>query len=462
MKQSIFTFLLLLLVSIPGFCQTRPFPQNVTYKYGYRPDNYTYQNARAAYTKWKSLFLVKCNGYYRVDAGNNQTLSESMGYGMLLTAYYGDKTYFDGLLKFYNSKRTTTADGLMAWKVTCNDIVDPNSATDGDIDVAFSLIIAYEQWGGDYLKEAKNIIGIIKNNYITTCNNVKTLYPGAGWGGCGLTDISYYTPAYFRIFAQVTNDDVWNQLADDTYILLNNSANPTTGLVPDWQSASGIPGGSLSSGRKDYYSYDASRVPWRISLDYLWNGNTKALDWEKKITTWANSIGASNIKSGYKLDGTVVGQYNNSAFVGGFAVGAMCNSQTMVDNFASRLAYLENVGWDNTYYNLSLRSLYALVLTGNFWKPAISTTGIHKNLDNQVRVYPNPMTDNEVLTISGFKNVESIEIINMIGQVVKRLQIYNHHSPLKVNVSMLQKGYYLIRIQDKVGMPYVMKWVKKN
>jgi endo-1,4-beta-D-glucanase Y len=377
-KQVYVTAILIALVFEIGFGQaSRPFPQNADYSFGFKPGTITYKAAQNSYNKWKNLLLVECNDDYRVTCeGRDETRVEAIGFGMILTAYFGDKEKFDGLYHFYKSKRTQNANNMMAWNVSCDGINDPGSATDGDIDVAFVLTVAYNQWGSNYLKEAENVIQVIKNSVVITCDTLFALAPGYSkesetgpvWGGCDLTDIQYYTPAFFRIFAEVSGDKDWNKLADDTYTILNAAAHPKTGLVPDWQSVSGIPGGK--SDRTPYFRYDACRVPWRIALDYLWNGNPHAKEWCTKVSGWANTIGPANIKDGYNLDGTENSQgYHNSAFVGGFAVAAMCNSQAAADTFGTEMGRLDDTHW----FSLSTRSLYLLSITGNFWQPTVLT-----------------------------------------------------------------------------------------
>jgi len=362
--------------------QNKPFPQNVDYPYGYQTSVISAIDMQIAYERWKKLYLKSCDEMYRVcNDDTTITISEGIGYGMLLTAYFGERERFDRLFDFYKSKRTSKAHNLMAWQVTRTGIKDSGSATDGDIDVAFALIVAHYQWGGDYLTEADSILTILKDNYfVDTCSDgIYVMKPGGHWGGCDVTDLSYYTPAYFRVFAEATGNAFWDDVADDAYIILNNGANVTTGLVPDWQSYDGVPGGTSNWKWLDYYRYDACRVPWRMALDYIWNGDSKAQSWCVKISKFANSLGAANIVDGYELDGMPHenAKYNNSPFVGGFAVGGMSYSQAMVDSFASRLLYLDGVGWDDQYFNLSLRCLYMLVLTGNFWEPG--ATSDHMN-----------------------------------------------------------------------------------
>lgn len=341
------------------------------YPYGFIPTSVSASLAMSEYQRWRNTQVVACGDGLRVIADpSNETRVEGIGFGMLLAAYAEDKATFDGLHAFYKAKRTATAKNMMAWLVTCDDIDDPGSATDGDIDVAFSLVVASKHWGSAYLDSAKVIMDIIKDNVIKTCvvdgEDVLIVgpgYSGVAWGGCSEMDIMYHTPAFFRVFATVTGDQVWNQLANDTYITLNKGAHPTTGLVPDWQTANGTPGPGSRAG---HYGYDACRAPWRITLDYLWNGNAEAEAWAKKIASWANQQGATNIVDGYELDGTPIGANGlNSAFLGGFTVAAMAHSQGMVETFGTELSKLN----DNYWFNLNTRVLYLFTLTGNFYDP---------------------------------------------------------------------------------------------
>ncbi len=147
------------------------------------------------------------------------------------------------------------------------------------------------------------------------------MYPGCGggspWGGCNETDISYFTPAFFRHFATISGDESWKKLADDTQLIRDAAANSKTGLVPDWQSVSGKAG---AGARKGYYSFDAIRAPYKQTMDYLWHGTKAASDWAKKLTNWAYGVGVSNLKDEYNLDGGVRGNNHNMAAVG-------CNGQ---------------------------------------------------------------------------------------------------------------------------------------
>lgn len=362
---------------------TRTFPQNINYANGFKtgPSFLSNDEAYSFYKTWKKKYLVSCkDSMYRVGWNQReQTSSEGIGYGMMLTAYFGEKEYFDGLYTYYEQKRGSR--NFMPWLTTCDGIIDSGSATDGDIDTAFALIVAYNQWErADYLENAKAIINRIKEHLTVYCDTeeghkVITIKPGVygepevAWGGAGLTDLSYYMPAEFRVFAEVTGDAFWNDLADDTYYHVWKAAHEVTGLVPDWQSVNGVPSGEPDSGRKGSYWYDASRVPWRLGVDYLWYGTEDAKKWCKKVVEWIyNNIGIKKITDEYQLNGdSHPDGYHVTAFVGGFAVGAQTFSQDLVNEFSKELKSI----YDYTFFCSTLKVLYALSLTGNFWRPSV-------------------------------------------------------------------------------------------
>ena len=108
MKKT-FTLVSVILFASYIWSQSKPFPQNINYPNGYRTSLISSTAVQNAYTTWKNLFLRSCNGMYRVGTEDvNRTISESIGYGMLLTAYHGEKEYFDGLTVLWLGKLHVT------------------------------------------------------------------------------------------------------------------------------------------------------------------------------------------------------------------------------------------------------------------------------------------------------------------------------------------------------------------
>ena len=382
-----------------AIAQTQSFPANKTYSNGLMPTNKNGQDAVSNYNTWKTNFVEACsNGRYRVKFDDrSQTVSEGIGYGMLLSAYAGDKTLFDGLWNYYKDNRN--GNGVMNWKINgCSGAIGQNGATDAEVDAAMALIVADYQWGTsgsiNYKTDAKALINAIKNFEVEGGSYV--LKPGDQFGGSNLTNASYFAPGYFRAFATYMNDSFWNNVADKSYVVINNNLsanNAVGGLVSDWSTASGSysssAGGYANGGRN--YSYDAARTPWRIAVDYVWYGNASAKAYSKKSSDFVrvNLGGSQNVKDGYSQNGNNVSSYHNSTFVGAFASAAMGgDNQAHLNNSYSDLNGINDAG---SYFNQTLKTLYLFLLTGNFYLPgAAPSTGGGGTVDPPVVVVQKP------------------------------------------------------------------------
>jgi endo-1,4-beta-D-glucanase Y len=362
--------MLLALVSSALAAQTFPFPQNATYPFGIRPAAHNHADALAAYNDWKSRYVVTDqSGYRRVFYDENPaelgwTVSEGIGYGMLLAVNMAERPLFDDLWSY--TKLHLDSNGLMKWRVRADGTNDgQNSASDADEDMAFALLCADKQWGSggaiNYLQEAVTLINDIYENEVDPVTFA--LKPGDGWGSSPPVNPSYLIPAYYRVFRNAAQDDRWLNVIQKSYDILQAAANPSTGLLPDWC----LPDGSPDPSRSYEYSYDATRTPWRIALDYLWFGTADAAIRTNALTAFANGQGIGAIKDGYQLDGTLVGNNHNNAFVGPFAAGAM--AAPAFQSFCDA-AYQDNVSvHGDNYFNTSLKALTLFLLTGNFLNP---------------------------------------------------------------------------------------------
>jgi endoglucanase len=429
--------------------QARPFPQNIKYPYGFIPKTLDSDWLKSEYDRWAKAEISSCDNNSIMIKSDQGSKVEAVGFGMLILVYMGDKTKFDQLYNFYKTNCNSGAGGLMGWIGQCGGNGNC-SASDGDVDVAFSLIIASWQWpDGGYLEKAKQVIANLKK-VVTTCGSLKALQMGISGGnvynGCNQVDISYSNPAAFREFAKVIGNAqdsaLWAQAADDTYTILNAGANASTGLVADRQSTGGSPSGN--------YAYDACRTPWRICLDYLWNGNEKALAWCKKVSDWAYKIGPQKIKDGYTLSGSSSGGNHNMAFTGGFAIAAMANSQAMVDEFGTELKKIKDTYW----FTFCLTPCYLLTLTGNQWrndlkeKQDTGKVAVKKNnpcsLNGQLHW---KLLGNRELSIIGLQPGYSVVLTSLSGKRLHHETIVNLKA--SVDISSMKSGCAILTITDK-------------
>lgn len=377
-----------------------PFPQNRENSRCIYPQLYRNEDVMAAYVQWKADTVtmdgakVGTNQYRRVKRPAepglemNSTVSEGIGYGMLIAVYMGDQALFDDLWKY--EQGWLDKNGLMDWYINAAGTMRLGSgaATDADADMAFALLMADRQWGGmgaqskTYLQLAKDQITKIWNFEVFDYKHVK---PGDTWGDSSTINISYFSPSYYRAFAKVdtVNASNWNMLLQQSYTTLASSlnaanGNQTNGLVPAWCDSSGNPnGGAFREGSPTNYQYDSCRTPFRIGLDWCLFGETKAKDYVAKTSAFFSALGAANIVDGYELNGKAkpefqkdgMAQVQSAAFVGPAGVGAMAMSgaayQTFVNEayavIASRKAVVGGLYYDSCWTVLSM-----LMMTANF------------------------------------------------------------------------------------------------
>jgi endo-1,4-beta-D-glucanase Y len=375
-----------------------PFPQNRQSNNCTYPTAYRNEDVQALYNQWKTDTVTStglpsgCTGCLRVQRPKepgldpNSTVSEGIGYGMLLAVYMNDQVLFDSLWKY--EQKFTDPVGLMNWYIKADGsgtgMNGNGAASDADEDMAFALVMADKQWGGKGTL-SKNYIDIAKDQITAVWNHEifqsTWLMPGDGWRtGNSALNPSYFAPAYYKIFAQIdtAHTDGWNAVLKSSYDVINASLNASNknqsnGLVPAWCDSNGAPNsGAFGVGQTSptNYQYDSCRTPFRIALDWCWNGDTRAHDYLAKTSAFFSGIGAAGIVDGYNLDGTPNGQYadhRSAAFIGTAAVGAMSAAtyQSFVDQSYAAVATGQLLA-GGTYYEDSWSVLSLLMMTGNF------------------------------------------------------------------------------------------------
>ncbi len=332
------------------------------------------------YQQWKEKYLAQDTYvtnetqyyvWYSEDRykGDNQsvpvTVSEAHGYGMLIFASMAKydasaKEYFDGMYRYYKAHPSSIGPHLMSWQQCDNGstLIDGaedgsmtggscDSATDGDMDIAYALLLADAVWGSDgeihYLEAAKDMIHDIMQydvnqeywiltlgDWVSTCDASEKYYHA--------TRSSDFIMQYLPVFAEVSGDENWMRIYETTYeIITSFSEQYGTGLLPDFiiREASGqfVPAEAdfLESEYDGAYSYNSCRTPWRIGMDYVINGNETAKQLCEQMTTFITKQTNRDpweIMAGYQLDGTAIEGYNDLCFTAPFLIAASCTNNT--------------------------------------------------------------------------------------------------------------------------------------
>jgi endoglucanase len=360
----------------------------------------------AFYADWKATYLRECCGEGRalVDVGadgkwvgggtadNTLTVSEAHGYGMLVLVLMADhdpdaRRLFDAMLTYRDDHPAASNKGLMAWNQlnTCEnagaDVGGEHSATDGDLDIAFALLLAAKRWpDGGYKTRAIEVLD-------GTLARVKA--PGADFltiGDWAQTDATYaattrssdFMPSHFRAFAAASGDPVWTAILDQTYAAFD-AAGSDLGLVPDF--ITGMPHTPkpaepmfLEGDGDGALSWNAVRVPWRLALDDLLFSDPRA---HQRLLAFNAFIRAATkgdpaaIRDGYFLNGQPVHPdwAGGMAFTSMFAVAAMSDpdGQVWLDALWSHM--LATPLREDDYYGNTLKLLALITLTGLWDQP---------------------------------------------------------------------------------------------
>jgi endoglucanase len=353
------------------------------------------------YDAWKAANVVKADsvvaGGYAVQFTNRayMTVSEGMGYGMLLAVlFHGHdpqaQQLFDGLLGVVRARPAygiveqghfASGKYLMDWRLNADGSSGGGgwNAMDGDLDIAMALLMADRQWGStgkwNYLEEGKATINAMKDFNMRPDGTTKGL-PGAG-----TSRTSDYMIGHFRAFQKATGDALWNTAIDRAYQLsdrMQTVYSAGVGLMPDFivgtDTTSPYPSpGGMGDGNmdEDKYWWNACRNPWRYSSDYLLSGDTR---WKtitaRMIDFFQKSSGGdpTQIGTGYTLAGAKAAGGNSGAYHGPVCAGACVDSrfQGFLDNMWNWNAKNLTTG----YYDSEIQLLSLVVASGNWWTTA--------------------------------------------------------------------------------------------
>jgi hypothetical protein len=414
----------------------RPFPQHSVYPRGTILPNHISRyvmddTVRSFYRAWKKRYILpgctegEAYVWFEGTKSENICVSEGQGYGMMIVALMAgfDSTAqetFDKLYRFYKSHPATSSPHLMAWiqGKDCRSI-DGGTATDGDMDIAYSLLLADAQWGRHsnipYKQEALATIAAIKREEINPITYIVMEADGESPHSRDYYDMrsSDFMPDHIRAFRAATGDSTWDSVLTNNYRLfhyLQDTYSPEAGLVPDFikqvslrpgqgfagnlhssaqgagsadaddptmSTISAVPAqpNYLESKYDGLYNFNACRVPWRISSDLLVSGDRRAADFLAPINAWIRNTtkgNPDNISAGYDLSGTDLPHryFEALCFICPFAVSAMAGGPENQEWLNKLWDYITRFKLrDFDYYDNSIKMINLIILSGNYWAP---------------------------------------------------------------------------------------------
>lgn len=216
-----------------------------------------------------------------VDTGNGGVShSEGQGYGMLLAQAAGDRVAFDAMACWTDHTLLRKDVALHSWRYSAgqvNPVADPNNATDGDLLIAWALLMAGRRWAvSDYLKRSAAIRDAIAQRLIVRKHGFTLLLPGlAGFDKKDrvVLNLSYYVWPAIDAFA-VMDARAWVPIRDDGLRILKAARFGPLDLPADWLDIKGDRQVEPAEGRDPVFGFEGIRVP----LYCLMSGRRNACD----------------------------------------------------------------------------------------------------------------------------------------------------------------------------------------
>jgi endoglucanase len=295
------------------------------------------------------------------DTGNNGiSHSEGQGYGMVMATAFDDRATFDRLWQWSRANLQVRDDHLFAWKwePDAAKATDLNSASDGDILIAWGLLRASERWNDPaYRTAALEILDDIRDRLIVDTALGKTLLPGPQ--GFVRDDAVVLNPSYwvfpaFRDFASKHDAALWSAVIDSGRVLIGQAQFGDAGLPPDWVELAGKDL-RLPKGFEPVFGFNAIRVP----LYAVWGGLGDADSLNGPVRGWwSGHDGAPFIPATVDLATGHAAPYGLSS--GGRAVSVLIRfgdrSQTM----------MPSLGEADDYYSATLILLSKIAFSERF------------------------------------------------------------------------------------------------
>ncbi len=366
------------------------------------------------YNDWKIRYLrpiensspLKEYLYYALDqptSNNAATVSEAMGYGMVIFPIMSKfdvtaKIHFIAIYNYIKSYPSIYNNNLMAWqqiKDSNGNIVnaeaETSSATDGDMDISYGLLLAHSLWGDkdeiNYINEAIKRINALMDSCVNKNDYILTL--GDWVSGIKDNNFKYVTRSsdfliyHIRQFIQfdTKNSDKWQFVIQTINSIIAEEMRERckyTGLMPDFFiKDNGIyvapKGKILESIHDGDYFFNSCRIPWRYSMDIILNG-TPVTEQLHTLNSWIKNttfFNPENIKSGYYIandyPGKPFGSPNNLSFIAPFLVSSLIEKGH--DNWTLSIwkTLMNKPITQCTFYENTLKLLSMIVATGNLY-----------------------------------------------------------------------------------------------
>ena len=224
------------------------------------------------------LDLPRNGGYVRGDGRvvrtdqGGDTVGEGQAYGMLLAAAIGDRHRFDTIWT-WTQNNLRRPDGLISFLWRDGRVVDPQAASDADLDASRALLLGACRFHEPALRrQALQLGDAIMRIEVASVNGAPVLTAGP-WAVTPPITVnpSYFSPATDAALGAASGDSSWARLSASSRSITSSLMSGRRRLPPDWARLEGarpVPIGSPSTPQtRPEFSFDAVRTLVRMAED---------------------------------------------------------------------------------------------------------------------------------------------------------------------------------------------------
>jgi oligosaccharide reducing-end xylanase len=337
---------------------------------------------------------------YLSDVNSGDVRSEGMSYGMTICVQLDKKKEFDALWNWaktymYHNNPAHPAYGYFAWSLsTEGQYKDQLPAPDGEEYFAMSLYFAANRWGNgediyNYKAQADRLISDIKDRAaitgqvgerIQSAGNIfsleyKMIRFTPDLANSEHTDPSYHLPAFYELWSlwgPEKDNDFWKQAAKISREFFYITANPKTGLTPDYANFDGTPWVCPWNPNAANFQYDAWRTAMNWSMDWAWwEKDSRQRELSDRLQAFFESRGISDYGATFTLDGVPIGGDHSQGLVAMNATASLAATNERSQKFVRELWNASIPDGQYRYYDGMLYMMALLHCSGQFkiWKP---------------------------------------------------------------------------------------------
>ncbi len=243
---------------------------------------------------------------YITDLKHNDVRTEGLSYGMMIAVQLDKKAEFDALWNWsktylYHDSPAHPSFGFFSWQAKTNGLtMSEFVAPDGESYYVMALFFAANRWGSgtgiyNYQAQADELLTNLRHRAVITgqiamlrhgTNAALTVSAGPLFDAehkmvlfspsterPPFTDPSYQLPAFYELWARwgpAADRDFWMQAATNSRDFFPRTANPITGLAPDYANFDGTPATNGWSHSASHFGYDSFRTAGNWSVDWSW------------------------------------------------------------------------------------------------------------------------------------------------------------------------------------------------